>query len=554
MEKIVKMVERLEPKFSKISRNIYLQAIRDGFFTAMPVILFSSIFMLIAYVPNIFGFYWSNHVEQIIVKPYLYTMGIFGIVVTGMVAKKLTESFNRELPNNKRINSNSVLIASIASFLLVSSDLIEGGFSSIFMGTAGLLTGFIVAFIVPNIYKFFTRRDIGIKLPEEVPPNITQAFLDVLPFAVTIIFFWLFDLFIRNITGDNFAVAVQDFFKPIFSVTEGYLGMAIVYGAVPLLAFVGVHGYSVVGPAVSAIWYSNMVENLQMFQAGKQASLSFTEGVHFFVAGMGGSGATLIITLLFAFVAKSKKNKAIGKAALLPVVFGVNEPILYGAPIVLNPVFFIPFVLTPIINSFIFKIFVDVLKMNSFMYAFPWTTPAPIGLIMGVGFAKLSLILLPILLIVDFIIYYPFFKVYDNLQVKEEKKVINNKIESDVDNIDIKLDTIRENILDDEKHILVLCYGSGTSGQLANSINKGAKENNVNVSADAGAYGTHYGKLDYYDLIVLAPQVSSHYDDLVKDASEYGTKVITTEGAQYIALARDSTGALNYALENLTKD
>ncbi|HCY06751.1 MAG TPA: PTS lactose transporter subunit IIBC, partial [Erysipelotrichaceae bacterium] len=519
-------------------------------FAAMPIILFSSLFMLIAYVPNIFGFYWSPKMESIIVKPYIYTMGVFAIFVTGMVAKKLTESLNRDLPANNKINSNSTLLAAISSFMIVAVSTNDGGFSSAFMGTAGLLTGFIVAFIVPNIYKFFIKKDFSIKLPDEVPPNISQAFIDVLPFAASIIFFWLFDLAIVEFTGNNFAVFITQLFQPIFTATEGWLGMALVYGAVPLFSFVGVHGYSIVGPAVSAIWLDNMVKNLQFMQAGQQASLSFTEGVHFFVAGMGGSGATLMVTIMFAFLAKSKRNRAIGKTSLLPVVFGVNEPILYGAPIVLNPVLFVPYVITPILNSFIFKFFVDVLGMNSFMYALPWTTPAPIGLIMGTGFAPLSFVLLGVLIVVDFMIYYPFFMVYDKEQLKIE---LENKEElTETEN---KLTTKDyEKIVDSEKRVLVLCYGSGTSGQLANALNQGAKEHNIQLKADAGAWGTHYDKIDYYNLIILAPRVSSHFDDLKKDAEKYGTKVVTTEGAQYITLTRNSEQALNYALNIIAGD
>ena len=116
------------------------------------------------------------------------------------------------------------------------------------------------------------------------------------------------------------------------------------------------------------------------------------------MATLGGTGATLVITLMFAFLAKSKQMRTIGRASSIPVLFGVNEPILFGAPIVLNPVFFIPFILTPIVNVWLFKFFVDVLGMNGFIYNLPWTTPGPLGLILGTGFAALSFVLMPILL------------------------------------------------------------------------------------------------------------------------------------------------------------
>src|SRR5699024_7195676 len=201
--------------------------------------------------------------------------------------------------------------------------------------------------------------------------------------------------------------------------------------AVPLFAFVGIHGSSIVGPAVSAVWYQNMESNLALYQNGEHASHVLTEGVNNFVAGMGGSGATLVVTLMFAFISKSKKLKAVGRSSAISVLFTVNEPILFGSPIVLNPMMFIPYLLTPIVNAWIFKIFVDVFKMNSFMYAIPWTTPAPIGLVMGTGFAPLSFVLVAVLFVVDFLMYYPFFKVYDQEQAALEIDNVEEGIEGD---------------------------------------------------------------------------------------------------------------------------
>ena len=125
-----------------------------------------------------------------------------------------------------------------------------------------------------------------------------------------------------------------------------------------------------------------------------------------------------MITLMFAFMSKSKELRAVGRASSVPVLFGVNEPILFGAPLILNPIFFIPFVFAPILNVWMFKIFVDFLKMNSFMYVLPWTTPGPLGIVLGCGISLLSIVFAVLVLIVDFIVYYPFFKVYDAQKVE----------------------------------------------------------------------------------------------------------------------------------------
>lgn len=120
MNGLIQQIEKAKPMFEKISRNIYLKAIRDGFIAAMPVVLFSSIFMLIACVPNIFGFYWPADIEAMILKPYNYSMGILAVLVAGTTAKNLTDSFNRDMPINRQINNISTFMASIVGFLVVA--------------------------------------------------------------------------------------------------------------------------------------------------------------------------------------------------------------------------------------------------------------------------------------------------------------------------------------------------------------------------------------------------------------------------------------------------
>ena len=553
MEALVKQIEKGKPFFEKISRNIYLRAIRDGFLSGMPIVLFSSIFMLIAYAPNIFGFYWSPEVEAMITKPYNYSMGILALVVAATTAKNLTDSLNRDMPDNNQINNISTMIAAIVCFLLISVDAIEGGFANGYMGSKGLITAFISAFLVCNIYKVCIKNNITIKMPEQVPPNISQTFKDIIPFAVSALIFYGFDLAFRNVFGFNFAEGVIEFFKPLFTAADGYIGLAIIYGAMALFWFVGIQGPSIVEPAVSAIYYVNISANLTLFQSGEHAFNVLTPGVQQFVATLGGTGATLVITLMFAFMARSKELKAVGKASSIPVLFGVNEPILFGAPLILNPIFFIPFIGAPIINVWLFKFFVDVLKMNSFMYVLPWTTPAPLGIVLGCGMGLLTILFAILVLVVDFVIYYPFFKVYDRQKVDEENQKeleMKNTIVKEVETKELKVSEDNKDILNN-KRVLVLCAGGGTSGLLANALAKGAKAHNINMLTAANSYGAHVDILKDFDLVVLAPQVASNYEDLKKDTDRLGIKAVAVEGKKYIELTRSPDKALEFTMEIL---
>lgn len=551
MNKLVARIEKMKPFFEKISNNPYLRAIRDGFITLIPVILFSSIFLLVAYVPNIFNFFWSPEVEGILMKAYNGSMGILGLLMASTVAKSLTENFNGKLPKTNQINSVSAMMAALIGFVLIGVDPIEGGLATGFMGTKGLLTAFVVGFIVPNVYRFCVKNNITIKMPDEVPGNISQTFKDLIPMTISVVFFWLFDLFFRNLAGVGFSEKIIELFQPIFTAADGYFGLALIFGAMAFFWFVGIHGPSIVEPAVAAIYITNVEVNLQLFQNGEHADRILSQGAQYFVATLGGTGATLMITLMFAFLAKSKQLKTIGRASSVPVLFGVNEPILFGAPIVLNPVFFIPFILAPIANVWLFKFFVDALGMDGFIYNLPWTTPGVLGLILGTGFAGLSFVLMPLLLVVDFVIYYPFFKVYDSQCLEREAGQQEAEVSTAKDTEKLNETIAQLQSESTGKNVLVLCANGATSSMLANAIKKGAGIKNVAIDSTAMAYGQHKDVMGEFDLIVLAPQMASMLNELKGDAEGLKTKAVSTSGAEYVSLARNPEEAVNFVFENL---
>ena len=559
MNKLIAQIEKGKPFFEKISRNIYLRAIRDGFIASMPVILFSSIFLLIAFVPNIFGFNWSEEVVGMLMKPYNYTMGVVALLVAGTTAKSLTDSVNRDLESTNQINFLSTMLASITGFLILASDAIEGGFASGFLGTKGLLSAFVSAFVIVNIYKVCVKNNVSIRMPDEVPPNISQVFKDLIPFTLSIVTLYVLDIIVRNTVGTSVAEAIGTLLAPLFTAADSYLGITIIFGAYALFWFVGIHGPSIVEPAIAAITYANIETNFQLLQAGQHADKILTSGTQMFIVTMGGTGATLVVPFMFMWLTKSKRNQAIGRASVVPTFFGVNEPILFGAPLVLNPIFFIPFIFAPIANVWIFKFFVDVLGMNSFSVNLPWTTPGPIGIIMGTGFGLLSFVLALTLIVVDVLIYYPFLKVYDQQILEEERSgkssdSLKEKVAANFNTA--KADAILENAgvtkeIKEQTNVLVLCAGGGTSGLLANALNKAAKEYDRPIKATAGSYGAHREILPQYQFVILAPQVASNYEDMKAETDKLGIKLAKTAGAEYIALTRDGEGALAFVEENL---
>ena len=583
MEQLIATIEKGKPFFNAIARNKYLKAIRDGFISVIPIIIFSSIFILVDAVPNVWGFYWPAEIDAILMKAYNYSMGILALGAAATTAKHFCDAQNRDMPKNNQINFLSVMIASVIGFLLLSSDAINvevdstsySGFANGFLGSKGLLTAFISAFVVGIVYKFFVSRNITIKLPDQVPPNISQTFKDLIPFSVSISIFWLFDLIFRSAFGFCFAQGVIQVFQPLFSAADSYVGLAIIYGAMSLFWFVGVHGPSIVEPAISAALVANMSANLTAYQAGEQATHVLSLSSQYFVVCLGGTGATLVICFMFAFLAKSKEMKAIGRASMIPTLFNVNEPFLFGAPMVLNPIFFVPFVFAPICNIWALKIFVDLIGMDGFLYTLPWTVPGPVGIIMGLGFQPLAFVFLAAVLAIDFLVYYPFFKVYDREKCEEEAAMLEEELaakaaaKGDAMTAAFQGKINASSVADDDsktqaaaadsndlaklngRRVLVLCQGGGTSGLLANALAKAAKEHGIDFETGADAYGNHVDMMKDFDLVILAPQAASYFDDHKAVCDRMGLACCVTRGKQYIDLTRDGEASLRFVAEQL---
>ena len=192
------------------------------------------------------------------------------------------------------------------------------------------------------------------------------------------------------------------------------------FGAFALFWFVGIHGPSIVEPAIAAITYANIEANFKLLQAGEHADKIITSGTQMFIVTFGGTGATLVVPFMFMWMTKSKRNKAIGRASVVPTFFCKRADFIRGTTSIESCVLY-SICISAIVNVWIFKLFVEVLGMNSFSVNLPWTTPGPLGIIMGTGFGLWSFVLAITLIVVDIIIYYPFLKVYDSEILDEEE-------------------------------------------------------------------------------------------------------------------------------------
>lgn len=584
MDAIVKMLEKHQPFFEKISRNIYLQAIKDGFLGCMPIVLTSSIFLLIATLPGVVGITLPQPLIDWCNKLYNFTMGVMGIMVAGTTAKNFTASMNRRMPAGKVLNDGSTMVAAQCSMLLLAvtqfTTKFNGSELSVFdctsMGTRGLFSAYIAAFITVWVYKFCVSRDLTIKLPKEVPGAIAQNFRDIIPFGGAVIICGIIDVVVRNLMGVPFSELLIKLLSPLFTAAETYPGLILIQAATAFFWFIGVHGPSIVQPGIDPIRLANQAENLQVLLAGGHPAHSLTFNMSL-VGEFGGTGATFIVPLLLILFMKSKQLKAVGKASIVPVAFAVNEPLLFGAPMILNPYMLIPFVAAGCVNVSVAKFFIDNVGMNGFSFVVPWATPAPIGIFITTNFQLIALVFVAIIILLDAIIYLPFLKAYDKLLCDQEaERVAELGLEPDgaatiaastsapavettaaavgsepvADQPEPAADASAKKDVDGLK-VLVLCAGAGTSAMLANAIKEGAAQTGENIASSAGAYGQHTAIMDQYDVIVLAPQVRSYYNDMKADTDRLGIKLLAPRGKEYIDLTRDPAGAIKWLRENL---
>ncbi len=591
MDAIVKMLEKHQPFFEKISRNIYLQAIKDGFLGCMPIVLTSSIFLLIATLPGVVGITLPQPLIDWCNKLYNFTMGVMGIMVAGTTAKNFTASMNRRMPAGKVLNDGSTMVAAQCSMLLLAvtqfTTKFNGSELSVFdctsMGTRGLFSAYIAAFITVWVYKFCVSRDLTIKLPKEVPGAIAQNFRDIIPFGGAVIICGIIDVVVRNLMGVPFSELLIKLLSPLFTAAETYPGLILIQAATAFFWFIGVHGPSIVQPGIDPIRLANQAENLQVLLAGGHPAHSLTFNMSL-VGEFGGTGATFIVPLLLILFMKSKQLKAVGKASIVPVAFAVNEPLLFGAPMILNPYMLIPFVAAGCVNVSVAKFFIDNVGMNGFSFVVPWATPAPIGIFITTNFQLIALVFVAIIILLDAIIYLPFLKAYDKLLCDQEAEraaelglesngtatIAANAsvpaIEQAAASVETTVTATDSKPVADQPEpaakasakkdvdglkVLVLCAGAGTSAMLANAIKEGAAQTGENIASSAGAYGQHTAIMDQYDVIVLAPQVRSYYNDMKADTDRLGIKLLAPRGKEYIDLTRDPAGAIKWLRENL---
>lgn len=442
------MLDKLEsifmPLAEKIGKNKHLISIRDGFLLTTPLLIIGSFFLLIANFPinnwtefwaRFFGENWTAYMA----KPTSATFDIMAILAVVGIAY----SFSRELNVDKL---SGAAVAVVSWFILMPYKVTDGsvtlnGIPLDWVGSKGIFIGIITAFVSVHIYAWVIKKGWIIKMPKGVPPAVTQSFAALVPSAVVLGVFFLANSLIAITPYDNAFNFIFKFLQQPLLVLGNTLGAVLVaMGFQHFFWFFGINGGSIVGSIMQPILTPLSMENLSAFQAGTALPNVINQQFYDLFTTFGGAGSTLSMLIAMIIVCRSQRIKNLSKISIVPALFGINEPVIFGLPVVLNPTILIPFLLTPLINILIsyFSMVSGLVPFTSGV-SMPWTTPVIISGFLTTGWRGALLQL--ILVILGVFIYMPFVKMMDK-QYKKEELQASESSDDDISLDDLSFDDL----------------------------------------------------------------------------------------------------------------
>lgn len=438
-----KLESKLMPVAKVISRNKYLISIRDGFLISMPLLVIGSMFMLVSNFPiqSWINLLKNTQIHGASVASYFsnVTNATFSIMAIFIVVG-IGYNFAKQEKTNPIFGAAVALLSWFLLMPFTTSYTPEGATKAVqiasipldWVGSKGIFIGMICAFASVRIYKWVQDKDWTIKMPQGVPPTVGQSFAALFPIAgVIIVFFIVRIIFSLSPWGNAFDCIYKILQLPLQKVGDSLGTMLGVYFFAHVLWLFGIHGTNITDSVFRPILYALSAENLTALQAGQALPHIINQQFQDLFATYGGAGSTLsLLIAMFAFC-KSKRIKELGKLAIIPGIFGINEPIIFGLPVVLNPMIAIPFLLEPMINIIItyFTMHLKIVPICNGVIM-PWTTPPIISGFLSSGWQGAVLQIL--LIALGVVIYLPFIKTMDKQYLKDEAEAENNKDEDNI--------------------------------------------------------------------------------------------------------------------------
>ena len=397
----------LVPLLTAISENTYMSAIRAGMVSVVPLTIIGGFFMIVAYLP-IAG--W-----EALVAPYLALLQVPVTATFGLLSVFACFAVAYDL--GKQLKMEAVVSGTIATliFLMIHISLDDQTLSMEYLGSKGLFTAIIVALICVRVQKLFTDRNVVIKLPKNVPVIVYESFLSLTPLLFLVVVFWI----IRFVLGMNIDTLVETTFKPLVFALNTLPGILMYAFLVTLLWSVGINGDSALDAVVAPIVLQYLAVNVEAVTQGQPLPYVTANGFFSTFVNVGGTGATLGLALVL-WNSKEPGFRKVSRVSLPTQIFQINEPIFFGIPIVLNPIFMIPYILNALILTTCSYLLMYWNVIQRPFVNVPWTTPPIIGHYLVSGGDWKAAVWGVISIVIAMLIYYPFAKVAERQRLKAE--------------------------------------------------------------------------------------------------------------------------------------
>ncbi|MFC3912863.1 PTS sugar transporter subunit IIC [Pseudaeromonas sharmana] len=420
-DKFVQTIEnQVSPLAGRLGQQKYIQAIRDGFIAALPFMIVGS-FMLVFIFPPFspetqwgFARAWldfSARYQPQLLLPFQLSMGLMTLFISVGIGASLARQ------NDMEPVTTGLLC--LMAFMLVAAPIKDGALSMQYFSGQGIFTALLTAIYASEAYAFLKRNNITITLPPQVPTGVARSFEVLIPVLFIILTLHPLNLLVEHSTGMILPEAIMSLVKPLVAASDSLPAMLLAVLICQILWFAGIHGALIVTGIMNPFWMANLAVNQAALAAGEPLPHIFLQGFWDHYLLIGGVGSTLPLAFLL-LRSKAVHLRTIGKMGIVPGLFNINEPILFGAPIIMNPVFFLPFLLVPMINATLAWFALDFGLVERVMSLTPWTTPGPLGASWAANWSLSPLLLSLFCMLTAAAMYYPFLKAYERTLLKQE--------------------------------------------------------------------------------------------------------------------------------------
>ncbi|GMA08780.1 permease IIC component [Tetragenococcus halophilus subsp. flandriensis] len=425
LDKFTQWIEKyLGGPMANIANQRHLRAVRDGIIAALPLIIVGSFFMIVAFPPlpeswGITQFLTAN--AETILLPYRMSMYIMALYATFGIGASLSKSYDLDQVAGGILAVTAFLLTLVPVSIPEEATEIAGVEGFVLpmanLGGEGMFVGIVTSIIAVEIYRLTDRSNFKITMPDQVPPAVARSFEALTPTLIVI-------LLIGSITyyiGFDWHAFIGNLISPLINAADSLPSVLLLVLLTTFFWFFGIHGLAVIGSIARPLWLQLLESNSSALAAGEPLPTIGAEPFYQWFIWIGGAGATIGLAILLAFRSKSQYGSKLGKTILAPAIFNINEPVIFGVPIVLNPILMVPFIAAPVILATIAWFATSLGLVNAVTVTAPWTLPGPIGAFLATNGDWRAAVLNIILIIIAVLIYYPFFRVYDKNEIAKEQ-------------------------------------------------------------------------------------------------------------------------------------